>query len=79
MNDTMQEHNRATNGNKVAYIILGINISPVFDKILDNRQVIIIGSLMHGRPAILQKQYQHHPTQQAVAAAAAAAEGQHRG
>jgi hypothetical protein len=77
MNDSMQEHNRATNGNKGAYIILDINISAVFDKILDNRQVIVRGSQMHGRIAILRQQYQHHQTQQAVAAAAA--EGQHRG
>ena len=66
MNSNMQEYNKATNGNKDAYIILDVHISAVFDKILDNRQVIISGSHMHGRLVTLQQQY-HHTTQRAVA------------
>jgi hypothetical protein len=69
MSNSAQEHNSTTNGNKGAYIILGVYVSAMFDKILDNRQVIVIGSQMHGRIAILRQQYHHHPTQQAVAAA----------
>jgi hypothetical protein len=57
----MQKYNRATNWNKAACLIRGVHISTVFDKILDNRQVILPGSPMHGRPAKLQQQY-HHPT-----------------
>ena len=61
MKNSMQEYNRATNGNKAAYIILGVHISTVFDKVLDNRQVLPFRRHMHGRPAILQQQY-HHTT-----------------
>jgi len=61
MNNSVQKYNRATNGNKAAYLILGIYISAVFDK------VIMHGSYMHARLAILQRQY-HHPTQQQAAA-----------